>query len=83
MHGAPVDVSGSFMHKMNAERQLKSALRLRHLHCRLKKENFALSAKSHLLRGKLFLFYTSAENDRSGNTELRSLKVKKCNFAVI
>lgn len=28
-------------------------------------------------RAKLFLFYTSAENDHLGNTELRSLKVEK------
>lgn len=35
-------------------------------------ENFALSAKSHLLRAKLFLFYTSAENDHLGIAELRT-----------
>lgn len=28
-------------------------------------------------RAKLFLFYTSAENDHLGNIELKSLKVKK------
>jgi len=41
----------------------------------IEEENFALSAKSHLLGAKLFLFYTCAENDRFGNTELSSLKV--------
>lgn len=38
VRGAPVDVSGRFMHEMNAERQLKSALRRRHLHCRLERK---------------------------------------------
>lgn len=39
-------------------------------------ENVALSAKLHLLRVKLFLLCTSAENDHLGNMELSSSKVR-------